>query len=220
MNPGPTFERVYLALKEQLVAGRFMPGDHLEPVPIGDELNASITPVRDALHRLVGERLVEAPRHDGFRVPLLTEAALRHLYQWNEHLLLLALRLGRTESAPDALQAELLPDASASVGLTRQTAACFAAIARLPRNPELAAAVDNANDRLFSVRLAEADIRPSLEAEMIELAGLLHIGEAQQLRRAIISYHRRRRRDAPAVLEALHRTERRGLRNNRHIKAE
>ena len=72
--------------------GRFAPGEHLEPVAIGRELNASITPVRDVLHRLVGERLVEAPRHDGFRMPSPTEAELRSLYGWNSELIDIGLR--------------------------------------------------------------------------------------------------------------------------------
>ena len=87
MSPGPTFDRVYFALKEQLMTGRFAPGDHLEPSLIGDELHSSITPVRDALHRLVGERLVEAPRNDGFRVPMVTEFALRQMYAWQADLM-------------------------------------------------------------------------------------------------------------------------------------
>ena len=75
MSPGPTFERVYHALKEQLGSARFAAGEHLEPATLSHELNASITPVRDALHRLVGEGLVEAPRGDGFRVPAPAKAA-------------------------------------------------------------------------------------------------------------------------------------------------
>ena len=67
MSPGPIFERVYLALKAQVTSGAFAPGDRLEPAALGEALNASITPVRDALHRLVGERIVEAPRNEGNR---------------------------------------------------------------------------------------------------------------------------------------------------------
>ena len=88
--PG-TFDRVYAALKQRLRSGDYRPGDRLEPAALSEELNASVTPIRDALHRLTGERLVEAPRHEGFRVPMLTETMLRHLYAWHQDLLLLAI---------------------------------------------------------------------------------------------------------------------------------
>src|ERR1700746_388476 len=90
ISPG-TFERVYAAIKARLRSGVYRPGERLEPAALADELNASVTPIRDALHRLTGERLVEAPRHEGFRVPMLTETTLRHLYAWHQDLLLLAI---------------------------------------------------------------------------------------------------------------------------------
>ena len=92
MSPGPTFDRVYRELKERLMTARFAPGEHLEPVALGETLNASATPVRDALHRLAGERLVEAPLHEGFRAPAPTEPELRDLFEWGAKLLELALR--------------------------------------------------------------------------------------------------------------------------------
>ena len=92
-----TFERVYVALKTQLRRGDFHPGDRLEPAILSEQLNASVTPVRDALHRLTGERLVDAPRHEGFRVPMLTETMLRQLYAWHQDLLLLAVARRRWE---------------------------------------------------------------------------------------------------------------------------
>ena len=80
MTPPGTFERVYLAIRQWLRDGLYPPGHRLEPAMLSDQLNASVTPVRDALHRLTGERLVEAPRHEGFRIPMMTETLLRHLY--------------------------------------------------------------------------------------------------------------------------------------------
>ena len=99
-RPG-TFERVYAAIKRQLREGVFRPGDRLEPAVLSEQLNASVTPVRDALHRPTGERLVEAPRHEGFRVPMLTETMLRHLYAWHRDLLLLALARRRAADASE-----------------------------------------------------------------------------------------------------------------------
>src|SRR6185503_4923243 len=100
MTPPGTFERVYAAIRERLRDGLYRPGERLEPALLSDELNASVTPVRDALHRLTGERLVDAPRHEGFRSPMLTETTLRHLYAWHLDLLLLAV-MRRGPSAAD-----------------------------------------------------------------------------------------------------------------------
>src|SRR5437764_15152487 len=99
-RPG-TFERVYAAVKQQLREGVFRPGTRLEPAVLSDELNASVTPVRDALHRLTGERLVEAPRHEGFRTPMMTEVLLRQLYGWHHDLLLLAVMKQRHAALAD-----------------------------------------------------------------------------------------------------------------------
>src|SRR5579872_5196064 len=96
MTPPGTFERVYAAIRQRLRDGVYKPGERLEPAALADELSASITPVRDALHRLTGERLVEAPRHEGFRVPMMTETMLRQLYSWHRDLLLLAVVNHRT----------------------------------------------------------------------------------------------------------------------------
>jgi len=147
MSPGPTFDRVYLALKEQLISGRFAPGERLEPVAIGHDLNASITPVRDALHRLVGERMVEAPRHNGFAVPAPTEAELRDLYAWNSELLSVALR-GLPARPQGAGQERSSQGVSAADLESWSTADLFRAIARRQANPELEAAIENLSDRL------------------------------------------------------------------------
>src|SRR5689334_1321709 len=92
MNAGVTFERVYFALKDLLGSARFAAGHHLEPAVLSQDLNVSITPVRDALHRLAGEGLVDTSRGEGFRTPAVTEVGLRHLYRWNAALLDLAVR--------------------------------------------------------------------------------------------------------------------------------
>jgi DNA-binding GntR family transcriptional regulator len=194
MSPGVTFERVYLALKDELGSGRHGAGEHLEPSALSADLNASITPVRDALHRLVGEGLVEAPRGDGFRTPLLTEIGLRHLYRWNGTLLDLAAR------APGA-EATLPSEA----GLLDRTETLFLAIARRPGNPEHAAAVARLSERLRPMRHIEADLLPDASAEIDELSALLLDDASGPLRRALAAYHRKRERLAAEIVEQLHR---------------
>jgi DNA-binding transcriptional MocR family regulator len=192
MSPGATFERVYRSLKEQLGDGRFRPGEHLEPRVLSDSLNASITPVRDALHRLVGERLVDAPRGDGFRTPTVTELGLRHLYAWSGTLLVLAAR-----SAGGA------PPVSVDDNPPHSTERLFARIAQGSGNPEHVEAVLRLNDRLRLLRTIEPSILGDPAPELQQLAELLDRGEAPGLRRSLAAFHRRRERIAPQLVELL-----------------
>ena len=200
MSPGLTFERVYRDIKAQLTGGQLAPGEPLEPRLLGEALNASITPVRDALHRLLGERLVEAPRHNGFRVPAPTEAQLRDLYGWTGKLLELALRgpPGRARTGPP----ETADAASRPPGgiAPEDPAGLFEAIAAIAESGEQLAAVRNLNDRLGAARSAEARLFGDLAAELAALAAALGANDRAVLRTGLRRYHRRRQRHAPDIL--------------------
>lgn len=198
MSAGVTFERVYRALKDQLGRARFPAGQHLEPAALSQDLNASITPVRDALHRLVGEGLVETPRGEGFRTPLVTEVGLRHLYRWNEALLTLTLRSPR--GAPPAV---VEPADGETIGPVDATDRLFLAIAARTGNPEHAAAIAGLNDRLRPIRHVELTVLAECEAELEEIAGRLAEGAPPLLRRTIVAYHRRRERGVGDIVAAL-----------------
>lgn len=199
MSPGATFERVYRALKEQLGSGGLRPGDPLEPRALSDALNSSITPVRDALHRLVGERLVEAPRGSGFRTPVMTEVALRHLYGWNQALLL----LGASSSDQASPRSQALTEGHPATPLRRIEAA-FEAIAARTANPEHVEAVAHLSERLRPVRAVEERVLGSVEDEVAQIELQLAASDRQALRRSIRAYHRRRERAAaPLVAESL-----------------
>lgn len=197
MSPGATFERVYHALREQIGSGRFAAGQHLEPAILARDLNASMTPVRDALHRLVGERLVEAPRGNGFRTPLVTEVGLRHLYRWNAALLNLAIR---------ARDVRLLQDNEASDAddLLERTERLFLAIADGAGNPEHVAAVGLLGDRLRPARRVELRLIPDPQDEISELTEHVAEGASGKLRRCLAAYHRKRERLAAEIVAALH----------------
>lgn len=199
-RPG-TFERVYAAIKQRLRDGKFRPGDRLEPAVLSDELNASVTPVRDALHRLTGERLVEAPRHEGFRIPLLTESTLRHLYAWHRDLILLAIsgRPGREKLLGEALHQALGMD-SGSPSPER----IFTALAHASGNPEHDAAFDSAAERLKPVHRAESLLLDAAEKESAEILEALRNRDQRSLRTSLVRYHRRRQRMVPELLERLY----------------
>jgi len=197
MSPGITFERVYLALKEQLGSGRYAAGEHLEPSALSGDLNASVTPVRDALHRLVGEGLVEAPRGDGFRTPIVTEVGLRHLYRWNAVLLDLG---ARASAAPVETNVD-----SGSTDIVTVTDIVFRAIAGFSANPEHAGAVERMNERLRPMRRIEVGLVAEPGAEMARLEALLNNSDRRPLRYALGAYHRKRERLAAEIVERLHR---------------
>jgi DNA-binding GntR family transcriptional regulator len=199
MSPGTTFERVYRALKEQLGSGRFRPGDPLEPRALSDALNSSITPVRDALHRLVGERLVESPRGSGFRTPIVTELALRNLYAWNQTLLLIGVAGPARGPTGWGGFLENLPSPT-----PRRIETLFAAIAGRSGNPEHVEAIAALSDRLRPTRVAESTVLDKIEDELARMELQLACGDVQALKRSIRAYHRRRARSAaPLVAELL-----------------
>lgn len=200
MTPPGTFERVYAALKQRLREGAYRPGQRLEPAALSDDLNASVTPVRDALHRLTGERLVEAPRHEGFRVPMLTETTLRQLYAWHRDLLLLALMSHRSAAAAHELTVD---DAGSHSSLQERQNALFTALVRSGGNSEHVAALEALNERLQPVQQLEDRFLDATEQETREIVEALRADDRRALRRSLIRYHRRRQKIVPELLAAL-----------------
>lgn len=200
VTPGATFERVMAGLRGRLRAGTFALGDALEPAHLADDLFTSITPVRDALHRLVGERLVEVAPSGGFRVPLLTEVGLRHLYDWNQRLLLLAIADAVRPSEPLVIE-------RAAIGVDADDiSGVFGRIAQLSRNPECIAALTTIDERLAMVRVREQALLGIDDAgqEASALQAQFDAGQWIELRRAIQLYHRRRDKLVGRIVAALH----------------
>lgn len=201
MTPPGTFERVYAVLKQRLREGLYRPGSRLEPALLSDELNASVTPVRDALHRLTGERLVEAPRHEGFRVPLMTEATLRHLYAWHHDLVLLALA-NHQRADPDQI-----PTATTGPEATHKSLnALFLSLARATGNPEHLLALQSLIERIEPAQHIEAVILDSVAGDSQTILEAFNARDQKALRRALARYHRHRLGVVPALLEQLNRT--------------
>lgn len=192
MSPIQAMDRSYAALKQMLCEGRFPPGSRLDANRLAEELGVSMTPVRDVLHRLVGERLVEGASGEGFHVPRPTEKALRDLYEWNAALVSFAARTMR-RPIPDTNTPPLwqVPPGA------ERTAALFARLAAAAPNAEIAAAIAGSSDRLHAYRRVEPLVLAPVEHELDAIA-LPGPGQAQAIRR----YHLRRMREVAALLEA------------------
>ena len=189
-----TFERVYQAIKLWLRQGEFRAGERLEPGHLSDRLNASVTPVRDALHRLTGERLVDAPPHEGFRVPLASELMLRQLYAWHRDLLLLAVARRGAVADNRAAQSPI------GGGLVARQRAIFLLLATSTDNIELLDAIRAVLDRLEPYQHLEAGLLDLIEEETAAIAGAVESGDRPALRRLLLAYHRRRERIVPQLV--------------------
>lgn len=196
MNSGPTFERIYDALKDRILASDFRPGERLDPAKLGSELNSSVTPVRDALHLLTGEGLVQTRPSDGFHAVVIDAPALEDLYDWNAEILFLAIRRW-LDRAP-------APPLKEKTGI-EDAAMLFLAVARRSGNAEHGRAITSLSDRLHAVRSREHLLIPDAADELARMQDCFERGDRAGLRQAIQAYHRRRHRLAHDLVRALYR---------------
>src|SRR5215210_7548920 len=86
------------ALQQDLVAGRYMPGEKLPIVRLAKDYGVSAGAVREALSRLISEGLVEFNEQRGFRAAPVSSAALMDITRTrimiDAHALGEAIRLG------------------------------------------------------------------------------------------------------------------------------
>lgn len=197
MNGGPMAERVYDTLRRRILENAFRPGERLDPAELADALASSVTPVRDALHRLVGEALVDTRAGGGFHRPLVDEPGLADLYRWNAELLLTALRHARNGIR--------LPRAAPAVDPADRVQRLFTAIAAGSPNAELGRAIRSAGARLHAPRRVEPAVLGEVASEIDALEAAAGNDDAPALRRLIQAYHRRRSRSAAAIVRALYR---------------
>lgn len=198
MSPPGTFERVYAVIRDQLRKGVFRPGERLEPASFCEGLNASVTPIRDALHRLTGERLVETPRNEGFRVPLLTETMLRHLYAWHLDLLLLATAKRRLREV--GVQGTEDMDGSAEASQLDRQNAIFLELAASTGNPEHVIVLRALIERMEPYQRLESELLDAVDAETENIVSAIRSGDRRSLRKSLVAYHRRRARVVPEIL--------------------
>jgi len=196
MSPSHVLEPTYRAIKERLMAGNWAPGARLEAARMADELGVSMTPVRDSLNRLAGERMVELVFGDGFRVIRLTEQRLRDMLAFNQSVLLQTLD---RPSGP-----ALFPDgASAPTAHADRVARVFASIVARTNNGEALETIRSLNDRLYAARSQDVLLFVGVDSE-IESLEYLHSGdEVTDLRQGLIAYHRRRRDKAAETIGLL-----------------
>src|SRR3546814_10889416 len=91
------------------MAGGWAPGSRLESAKSADQRGVSVTPVRDCLYRLAGERMVDFTHGDGFHAHRLSETEYRDMLDLHLILLLAALATTPKADAPTPELQSLMP---------------------------------------------------------------------------------------------------------------
>lgn len=196
MNAGETSLRVYATLKERIASGAFPSGERLDPVRLAEDLASSTTPVRDALHRLAGEGLVESRRQEGFRQLALTEGGVRDLYRWSGEVTILIAR--------SAFQHGIRPEIDADErSYPLLVTASFHRIALASPNREHRAAMQSLTDRMRRCYEAETLALADPLADIQALDTAVATGRWQALRLALIRFYRRRVASVAAIVSAI-----------------
>ena len=188
-----THDRIYRAIQERYLAGHFQPHVRIEITGIANLLDCSVTPVREVLYRMVGERLIDTHPNGSFQLAIPDADALANLYGHAGQQLLSALHLASRAAVRTAIGPYRdwnFSDGGISIPVA--TSMVFETIARASGNEEDHASVRHLNLRLHYCRLAEAKLFGDLERELRTFVRNGTIDVKMNVRRRIIAYHRRR----------------------------
>jgi GntR family carbon starvation induced transcriptional regulator len=90
---GTLAEQVYVAIKGDLLAGEWQAGSALLTRDLLDRYRCGVSPLREALARLIGEQFLDAASHRGVRVPVPSIVDVEDIYRTRIALEREALRL-------------------------------------------------------------------------------------------------------------------------------
>jgi DNA-binding GntR family transcriptional regulator len=74
-------DQIYQKIKEEVLSNTFVPGTKINPKTISDDYKISVTPVKQALNRLVSEGLVESIPRRGMIVKQLSTKNLKDSFE-------------------------------------------------------------------------------------------------------------------------------------------
>src|SRR4030043_131554 len=106
-------QKIYDHLREQLLSGEIPPHQHLVETKIAKEIGTSRTPVREALHNLELEGLIESIPRVGYVVKSVKEAEVEEICEIRKAIEEVATRWA-IEKAPQRLVEELRKNISIS----------------------------------------------------------------------------------------------------------
>lgn len=160
-------EALYGLIKEMTVNFGLRPGERLNEVALARELDASRTPLREALNRLAAEQLIEFRPGKGFFCRSLDPQSIYDLYELREALECEALRRA-CQRASDAqigrLRESLYANGLTYIGktvreVTQDDEAFHIGIAEISGNAELVHHLRKINERIRFIRWVDMAAR-------------------------------------------------------------
>lgn len=181
------FETTYAAIRQRLMTGYWQPGFHLVTPHLASALDVSMSPVRDSLCNLAGQKMVDFIPSAGFFVPQINEPQFHDLMDL-QRLLLHAATVGGV----------VLPWTGPTIqDHAARTSSLFEHIAAWSGNSALIQAVRNIGDRLHVFRCLDPAILPQAVEEMDALEHTLSKESPIRVVRDLLShYHAVRKRKA------------------------
>lgn len=105
IHKGNLSDSVYDALRQALIDGQYEPGDRLRPTQIAKAMGVSITPVREAIFRLVSDQALQIKAATSIYVPILTHEQLQEIQRIRFLLEGEAAAMAAIKITPEELQA-------------------------------------------------------------------------------------------------------------------
>ncbi len=157
---GPRVDEIYEQVKAMAVSFRLRPGDRLNEVALSKELGVSRTPLREALNRLVAERMFDFRPGQGFFCRPLDAKSVFDLFELRQIIEAAAVQSAcekATDAELQALHDELYATGIDITGLTVEEAvnrdeAFHLGIAKLSGNAELLESLRRINERIRYIR--------------------------------------------------------------------
>jgi hypothetical protein len=184
-------DRVYREIKSAIISSEYRMAEKLEATRLAHLHNASVTPVREALFRLMGEGLVQGAAVGGFQVQTLTQNGLKDMYIFNRDMLLMSLSQRSRETHTIVSKSGLLGDIYIAA-MHDRTRRLFSAIFAFSASMKAQAVGEHLNDCLAGVRAIEPMILNRVEEELLEMVGHIQTENFTALRNAVRAYHQRR----------------------------
>ena len=100
-GPRNLTEHVYMRIEKAITEFRIKPGEEIQEVGLAKQLGTSVTPVREALNRLVGDGLIIREPNKHPRVVKFSEKEIEDLYDIRSVLESLGVFLAASHITPD-----------------------------------------------------------------------------------------------------------------------